>query len=469
LKEYTPYDFALEIFDTMPGFIAVDPDGKIVFIRERYANRLGTTKKACIGRPIEEIIPNSELPSTLQQNKSAWGQHQRHQSGITGDYMGDVICNRLVIRDPEDQHIKGAVEFVAVHEYQDKDALTSEMTFLRQQNEMYRKHIAALYQAEDKMKDIIGTSAKVTEMKKLIRRVADTSATICISGETGTGKELVANAIHKLSSRSEGPFVKINCAAIPKNLMESELFGYDPGAFTGAARQGKLGIFELANGGSLLLDEIGEMPLELQAKLLRVLQEREVKRIGGTRTIPVDVRIICSTNQNLQEMVAAGSFRADLYYRINTMEVIVPPLRDRADDIPALANFFIKNTNRRNGLAVSELTPQVSDLLKGYRWPGNIRELEHSIERACILCGAGSLTEEHFSFMARHTPEPIKESAAPPPDTSFRAAREKAEAERILQALKACYGNRIEAAALLNISRTTLFRKMKKYGFLDLE
>lgn len=460
-------DFALDVFDSLPGFVVVDREGNIAFIREQYANRLGTTREEATGRPVKEVISNNRLVDVLKQQKAEWGQHQRPLSGITGQYTADNICNRLLVRDRKDpEQIIGAMEFVAVHEYQDEEALISELDSLRSQNAMYRSHIAQMYQPEDNMGEILGRSEKVTGMKELIQRVADTAATVCISGETGTGKELVANAIHKLSRRREEPFIKINCAAIPKDLMESELFGYEAGAFTGAARQGKIGMFELANGGTLLLDEIGELPLDLQAKLLRVLQEREIKRIGGIREIPVDVRILCSTNRSLREMVKEGKFRADLYYRVNTMEVVVPPLRERMEDIPILADYFIRLANRQNGLAVSGMQPQIVRMLHGYSWPGNIRELEHSIERACILAGAGLLTEKHFEFFAEQKAPAEQPAPRESVRISYRAKQEKLEEESIIQALERCRGNRQRTAEMLNISRATLFRKMKKFGLL---
>lgn len=465
--KYDLQEFAMNVFDSLPGFVAVDDEGKIVFIREVYAGRLGTSRKEAVGRPVEEVIRNNRLSTVLKQRKTEWGQHQRPLSGITGQYTADSICNRLLIKDRKDPtKIVGAMEYTAVHEYQDEEALMSELDYLRRQNDMYRSHIAQMYQPGDNLGEILGSTQKVTEMKALIQRIADTSATVCISGETGTGKELVANAIHKLSRRRKAPLIKINCAAIPKDLMESELFGYEAGAFTGAARQGKIGMFELANGGTLLLDEIGELPLDLQAKLLRVLQEREIKRVGGIKEISVDVRILCSTNRNLKEMVAEGRFRADLYYRINTMEIVVPPLRERTEDIQILADYFIRVSNRQNGLAVSGMQPQIGQLLASYSWPGNIRELEHSIERACIMCGAGYLSEKHFDFLAQAVPTGEPPVSAEQTRPSYRVRRERAEEESIIQALEACNGNRLKTAEMLNISRATLFRKMRKYQLL---
>lgn len=465
--KYTSYEFALNLFDTMPGFVAVDDKGIIVFIRDHYAAVLGTTKEDAIGRPIGEVIANSCLLDVLKQKKPQLGQRHRSQSSITGGYISESIYNRLPIKDCNDpERIIGAMEFIVVDEYQDKDAMMAEMEYLRHQNALYRKQIAMLYKQEDDLEEILGCSVKVAEMKGLIQRVADTAASVCISGETGTGKELVANAIHKLSRRKNEPFIKINCAAIPRELMESELFGYEAGAFTGAARQGKIGVFELANGGTLLLDEIGELPLELQAKLLRALQEREIKRVGGLKQIPVDVRILCSTNRNLKNMVAEGRFRADLYYRINTLEIVVPPLRERPEDIQLLADHFIRVANRAHGLAISGMQPQVYQILSEQKWRGNVRELEHSIERACILCGAGDLKETHFNFMAEDPLLAEQPENRDPETLSYRARREQTELDSIQHALNVCGGSRMKTAEMLSISRATLFRKMKKYNLL---
>ena len=248
--------------------------------------------------------------------------------------------------------------------------------------------------------------------------------------------------------------------------MESELFGYEPGAFTSASRRGKIGKFELADGGTLLLDEIGELPLNLQAKLLRVIQAGEVERVGGIAPIPINVRLICSTNRNLQQMVKAGIFRDDLYYRINVMEVTVPPLRERLEDIPFLIDHFIAAANLKHKLSVRGVDPKTGKMLQSYRWPGNVRELEHCIERACVLCGTGYLTTAHFSSLPIEDRAEDKQPDEKVPENSFRSQRHDAEAEIILRAMEACQGNKTKAAEMLNITRATLYSKLKKYGLI---
>jgi len=453
-----PHELALTILEHIVGLLVIDEQGKISYITKSYAENLGLPQEAAIGRPVESVIYNTRLPWILQTKKEEWGQAFT-STGVLG-IINSTICNRLPLRK-EDRFtgpVIGALSYSAVSAHSDERTIMSELETVRHQNELLRSHLSQLYLANRELDEILGHSPQIAKVKELIQRVAHTSATVCILGETGTGKELVANAIHCLSKRAEEPFVKVNCAAIPKDLMESELFGYAPGAFTGASKQGKIGKFELANHGTLLLDEIGELPLNLQAKLLRVLQANEVERVGGTSPIPIDVRIICSTNRDLEKMVADGEFRADLYYRINVMEIKVPPLRDRPEDIHELAEHFIKKANLQHDLTISGAHPQVYRTLYSHPWPGNIRELEHAIERACILCGNGLLMPEHFKAMPpTSTAKPPAAAAAP------ISSLDTAERETILRALEACGGNKRRAAEALHISRSTLYLKLEKY------
>ncbi len=272
--------------------------------------------------------------------------------------------------------------------------------------------------------------------------------------------------MHKLSSRSHENFVKINCAAIPKDLLESELFGYEPGSFSGANKNGKMGKFELANNGTLLLDEIGEMPLSLQSKLLRVLQEGELERIGGLKTIKLNVRIICSTNSNLEEQVENGLFRRDLYYRINVVEINLPSLRERLDDIESLSNFFIEKINNSYGLGITEIRPEVYTLFNEYEWDGNIRELQHVLERACVMVGTGPLKLEHFEFLLnrlykKDNPESNQLAFG---GNSLPNITAEVEKESIIRALMEAKGNKTSAAKILNIDRSSLYNKLRKYG-----
>ena len=308
---------------------------------------------------------------------------------------------------------------------------------------------------------VVGKCKKMQELFDLIESVAASEANILIQGENGTGKELIANAIHHKSKRSKGPFIKINCAAIPKDLIESELFGYKRGAFTGATMD-KEGLFEMAEGGSLLLDEIGEMPTYLQTKLLRVLQEREYRPIGSDRIVHVDFRLICATNIDLDTALRDGRLREDLYFRINTITLRVPPLRERTEDIPLLCDFFLDKFRNRYQRNVKSLAPAVYHLLIRNRWPGNVRELENAIERAVLVA-------KNSEIMTTDLPESIREEAPGGADFVIPPHRTLAEIERmaILQTLQRTNWNKQEAAQILGLYRPTLYSKMKKHSIQD--
>lgn len=305
---------------------------------------------------------------------------------------------------------------------------------------------------------IIGKSAPMQELWEMIVHVAPTEATVLINGESGTGKELVAAALHHNSLRAKGPLVKVNCAALAETLLESELFGHERGAFTGADRR-REGRFVQAQGGTLFLDEIGETSPAMQAKLLRVLQEHELQRVGGQETIKVDVRILCATNRDLEEEVAAGRFREDLYYRLNVVELWVPPLRERQGDIPLLAKYFLRTFTEKNNRVVSGITPECMDVLNRYPWPGNVRELEHSIERGVILMRGdyldiGALPMAIQRWAGMNAP---REGGEP-------STLKEAEKMLILKTLEETGGNRSEAARRLQITRKTLLNKLKSYN-----
>jgi nitrogen regulation protein NR(I) len=333
---------------------------------------------------------------------------------------------------------------------------------------------------------IIGQSSSILDLYAVLDRVADTPTTVLITGESGTGKELVARALHESSSRRDKPFIKVNCAAIPKDLMESELFGYERGAFTGAVGS-KPGRFELASGGTLFLDEIGSIPVEMQVKLLRALQESEFERVGGVRTIRVDVRLIAATNSDLKKEIALGSFREDLYYRLNVVPIRLPSLRERASDIPLLVMHFIRKFNTRLKKNIDGVEPDALARLTSYPWPGNIRELENVVERAVLFCDGSEL---HLSDLppevrgssgsafgadapANVTPQPPQSSSEPssgPVDglkEQVKAAMSRLERELIVRALEQTSGNVTHAARLLKISRKGLQLKMKELGLRE--
>jgi len=328
----------------------------------------------------------------------------------------------------------------------------------KEQLEAENERLQAELQKKYRIKNIIGNSNKMREVFQMISQVAESNATVLIRGESGTGKELVANAIHYNSRRSKHPFIKLNCAAIPVNLIESELFGHEKGAFTGALHQ-KTGKFELADKGTLFLDEIGSIDPDVQVKLLRVLQEREIERVGGNKSIRVDVRIVAATNRNLEQAVTEGSFRSDLYYRINVFPIYLPPLRERKTDILVLAEFFLEKYARENNKSILRFSTPAIDMLMGYHWPGNVRELENCIERAVLLC-------EDQVIHSFHLPPTLQtgQTSDTLPNASLDSAVERLEKEMIIDALKYTRGNISQAAKALHTTVRRLSYKAGKYN-----
>jgi len=308
--------------------------------------------------------------------------------------------------------------------------------------------------------NIIGRSPSMTKLFETVALVAPSAATVLIAGESGTGKELIANAIHQNSPRKDQPFIKVNCAALPETLLESELFGHEKGAFTGAIAR-KQGRFQLAHNSSILLDEVAEMAPTTQAKILRVLQEREFEPVGSTQTIKVDTRVIVATNKNLEKEIQEGRFREDLYYRLNVVTVDVPPLRQRREDIPLLADFFLKQYAEKNRRPIEGFTPRATDLLMRHDWPGNVRELENIIERAVIMARGEMITPMEFPIDLQNLDEDLKASRI---DLTPGRSLKEVEKAVILRTLEEVEGNRTHAARILGISRRTLQLKLKEYG-----
>lgn len=311
-----------------------------------------------------------------------------------------------------------------------------------------------------KMPEMVGVSKTWNEVMEKARKVASLKTTVLILGESGTGKELIARTIHHLSQRSKDPFVAVNCAAIPKDLIENEIFGHEKGAFTGAGET-KPGRFELADKGTIFLDEIGDMEMPLQSKLLRVLQENEFERVGGTKTIRVDVRVIAASNKNLEKEVAEGCFREDLFYRLNVFPIVIPPLRERREDIIPLARYFVSQFSKEMNKKEPSISPEIESIFLSHEWKGNVRELKNVIERAVILCDGAALLPEHLSFGTD-----VKERInldAPLHEVAESAAR-SAEKSRIENALRQTHGNKSRAAEILKVSYKTLLNKIKEYG-----
>lgn len=372
----------------------------------------------------------------------------------TSDIPVIVMTAFGTIKDAVEAMKTGAFDYItkpfSLEEFRMLIERALEMKRLRDDNIRLRKDINRYFCVPN----IIGESAAMQRVFSLVERVAQTDSTVLILGETGTGKELVATTIHYQSLRKDKPLIKVNCAALPETLIESELFGHEKGAFTGAVRR-KLGRFELAHGGTIFLDEIGDMPILTQTRLLRVLQERTFERIGGSQPIAVDVRVIAATNKNLQEEVKAGRFREDLYYRLNVIPIVMPPLRERREDIPALVDFALSKCSRNAARGVRFSKEAMAALLQ-YDYPGNVRELENIVERSVTLSGSDIIEKEDLPAAV------INKSGAQPLSLAEVAAQ--AEKEHIIRMLVAANGSKTKAAEMLGISRKTLWEKMNTYG-----
>lgn len=343
------------------------------------------------------------------------------------------------------------------------DALQALERKTRRSLSYYQQELTRTRDSQYTFDNLIGRGERIKWLKREAQVAARTNSTILISGESGTGKELLAHAIHCASPRSNAPFIKVNCAAVPEHLLESELFGYEEGSFTGAKKGGKLGKFELADGGTIFLDEIGDMPLAMQAKLLRVLQEREVEKIGSTEVVRVDVRVIAATNKDLEQMVKDKEFREDLYYRLNVIDLHLPSLRDRREDIPLLIEHFLKTLGTELGRKIKGITPQAENLLVQYDWPGNIRELRNSLERAIALSMNDVLDVEDFKGLSGND-VPVRPTAPVKPVGTLAEAVEQAERETIKNALSYTNYNKVATARVLGVHRSLLYRKLKQLG-----
>lgn len=439
----------LAIIDsTHEGIMGIDPDGTIRFLNPLSARMLGLDAKDAAGSRISDIIPEISVGRLAKQE----GAEIEEVSKIG---RSTVVITQVPVK--VNNEITGAV------------ITLQDVTRIQQLEEKVRKELRSKgHIAKYTFDDINAVSKPMKELIERARRYARVDSTILITGETGTGKELFAQSIHNESTRRSFPFVAINCAAMPHTLLESELFGYEEGAFTGARRGGKRGLLEQAHKGTLFLDEIGEMPVQLQSRLLRVLEEREMMRIAGDKVIPVDIRVISATNANVRDATAQGSFRKDLYYRLNILELNIPPLRERKEDIGALAQELLLYYSKKFGMPPKRLAPDALQVLQVYSWPGNVRELKNVIERIAIGVDrdivrhqdAFSLIHHLSSDSAEKDAANVHEEQGPASGTGdyLHAVEQKA----IMKALEETRGNRTRSAELLGISRTTLWRKLKR-------
>ncbi|MEH6652108.1 MAG: sigma 54-interacting transcriptional regulator [Motiliproteus sp.] len=445
------------------GSIVVDRDCRIVWVSDKYRRLLDLPDQLDIrGLEIESLIPNSLMRQVVNTGRAQLLDLMRFKQSW-------LVVTRLPLRDPSGK-VCGALGLVFFDELARLRPLVDKYTRLQLPVQKPGTKTASR-QTRYSFADLIGSSNAMLALRQQALRVAPLDSTVLLLGETGTGKELLAQAIHHTSPRTEAPFISINTAALPETLIEAELFGAAAGAYTGADPKGRIGKFELAQGGTLFLDEIGEMSAAAQSKLLRVLQEREIEPVGSNRVIPIDVRVIAATSRDLEQQVAQGQFRADLYYRLNVLPLQLPPLRERLDDLPQLINAITAQLSQQLSGESLVVTDWLLQAFAQYHWPGNIRELRNVLERAILFSDQGHVSE---TLLANFLPgisdpqaDPVTVSAgASPPLLPQPLAEQVAATERraIRAAIEHCQGNKLQAAKLLEISRAALYEKLKRLG-----
>jgi transcriptional regulator with PAS, ATPase and Fis domain len=434
------------------SFIYVNSDGIIEMISESYAEFLNRKKEELIGLNVVDVVDNTRLDVVLKTGKAEIAQIQI----VKGK---KIIATRIPVYAKG--KVVGAIGKILFRDVDELNNLYMKINNIEKELNLYRDEFKKANKAEYALDSIIGENVEIRRIKELTKSIASTNSNVLILGESGTGKELFAHAIHNNSKRMDAPFIKVNCGAIPYELLESELFGYEEGAFTGAKKGGKIGKFKAADGGTIFLDEIADLPMNMQVKLLRVLQEREIERIGSNTSEKVDVRVIAATNKDLEMMVEEGTFRLDLYYRLNVVSLKIPSLKQRKDDIQLLADYLIEKISIKENRYVDGISSKSLEMLKGYSWPGNIRELENVLERAINFLG------EDRIILPKHLPPRITGKQDIYENRSLRETLEEVEKEAIIRALLEAKGNKSKASKTLEISRTSLYEKMDKYKIKD--
>jgi len=457
-------EFAYDIFDHLlsnpfDGMTVVDRDAIVRFISPIHEDFFRHQRGEAIGEPVERVIENTRLHRIVETGKAEVGHIQKMKGAAR------VVSRTPIFRNGE---IVGAIGRVMFKGPEQLDELNQRINSLENEVAFYKREAEAMRRQDYGIDSIIGTSERLQELKKDIIRVAPLDVPVLITGESGAGKELVAQALHRLSSRRVHSMVMVNAAALPATLVESELFGYSAGAFTGASQKGHAGKFEQANNSTLFLDEIGDMPVEVQAKLLRVLQDGSIEKLGGAKPIKVDFRLVSATNRDIDAMIARNEFRLDLYYRISPVVLRVPALRERRDDIPLLAENFLHSFAERHGRQACTLQAAAIEHLQAQPWPGNIRQLKHELERAAIFNASGEITLEDLSGGPLGRQQQVVAPPRPATDagTSLKQRLERLEGEAIEEAMLQFQGNKKKVAEKLGISRSYLYKKLTELGHM---
>lgn len=447
------YEELLFYMDQIPGLMIVDKSGELIYLSQQCADYMHLDKEKSVGRHIEEVFPQSKMMDII---------HKREP--ITTDFyeaQGRISWSTRIPLNKSGKLI-GVMEYDLFQEFDMMGAFAKRYMNLNDELEYLKEEVKKLRTTKYTVDDIIGESKAIQHLRNQVRQAAKSNSTVIITGETGTGKELVAHAIHSLSLRCLRNFVRVNASGFPETLIESEFFGYEEGAFTGARKGGKKGKFELANGGTLFIDEINQMPFHLQPKLLRALQEHEIERVGGNETIPVDIRVIVATNENLEKKIKEKTFREDLYYRLKVIEIKTPALREIKEDIPVMIKAMIEKLNPMLGKDIKDVNPDAMKKLMEYHWPGNIRELKNSVERAMNYAETSNLRLEDFNFGGLEPHQQYSIQTIKGKQNPIEDMRREIEKKMIVEAIEYCSGNKSKAAELLKISRTLLHQKIKR-------
>ena len=433
----------------------LDRDGRYLYVSKPWQEWTHCPAEKAIGRRVDEIVSDTHALLALET-----GQPIQARPVVQDDIP--LFTTYIPLRDAKG-NVEGLFLYVVFNGVLNAKELIQQAEELRNEVDFYQQELSRERGARYQLDNIIGHSKAITQLKAQIVQASSSASTVLIEGETGSGKELIAHAIHSLSTRRAANFVRVNCSAIPAELMESEFFGYAPGAFTGASKKGKIGRFQLADRGSLFLDEVNLLPATMQPKFLRVLQEREIDPVGGDGVIPVDVRVIAASNIPLEQLVQQGDFRSDLYYRLNVVHITAPPLRNRKEDIPLLVEDIIHRLNNQLGMAIQGIAPGVLELLENYDWPGNVRELQNAIESAMNTTKSFFLQESDFDRLMLRMNARSRRAMTGVSEFNLRNNKQDVERSLIRQALQATGGNHAQAARLLGISRTVLYKKLDLY------
>ena len=453
------FEACMELSDD--GFLIVDPLGKIAFINTAYCNYIGIGKEETIGKPVLDCINSSKMVGFATNISSSPEKNVLHK--VSDKQFSDKEHYCIVSRANFSKDGKSLGAVAQIKFVRNTIKLYTALKNTYSQLEYYKSEIERIANERYSPDNILGISDEIRDVKDLVRRASSNDFPVLITGETGTGKEVIADAVHYASNRKLKPFIRINCAAIPTELMESELFGYEEGSFTGAKRGGKKGKFELADGGTIFLDEIGELPMFMQAKLLRALQESEIERVGGDKPIPVNVRVLSATNKDLRKEIEEKHFREDLYYRLNVIEINVPPLRSRTMDIPLFIDKFLRDINEEYH-SNTVIDNEAKELLVHYEWPGNVRELKNTLERCYTLSENGIITKRTIptNIIGDVNFKEIAHSHY----SNLNSTLDEVERRIILKEISSTQGNLRQAAINLGIHRTTLYKKMEKLGIV---